>query len=69
MRAFSVSSVARCDVALGSELTLRERDALMNEAEWGLLVDRQLWDHMTPTERERAQREFGQSGRHLDGES
>lgn len=58
MRAFSVSSVARCDVALGSELSLRERDALMSEAEWGVLVDRSLWDHMTAAERERARQEF-----------
>lgn len=58
MRPFSVASVATCDVALGSELSLRERKALMDEDQWGLLIDRYLWRDMTATDRERARHEF-----------
>jgi hypothetical protein len=57
MMAFSVGSVPTCDLSLHG-LTLRERQAMMTEADWGLLIDRELWEHMTPTERERARREW-----------
>lgn len=60
--AFSTSSVPTHDAALAVELTLRERRALMTQRDWGVLIDRELWPHMTPTDRERARRDFGHNG-------
>lgn len=57
MAAFSVGSVPTCDLSLLG-LSLRERTAMMTDADWGLLVDRELWEHMTPTERDRARAEW-----------
>lgn len=57
MMAFSVGSVPTCDLSLHG-LTLREREAMMTADDWGLLIDRELWEHMTPTERERAKAEW-----------
>jgi hypothetical protein len=55
--AFSVGSVPTCDLSLLG-LSLREREALMSSTDWGLLIDRALWEHMTPTERDRARAEW-----------
>lgn len=55
------------------ELSLRERQAMMTQDDWGLLIDRELWEHMSPTERERAQREWTAtavaSGGHIEADS
>lgn len=62
MRAFSVSSVPTCDLGLLG-LSLRERQALMTQDDWGLLIDRELWTDMSPAEQERARSEWANISR------
>lgn len=38
----------------------------MTQRDWGVLVDRELWPNMTPTERDRSRREAVLSGGHND---